>query len=155
MPAILRLKGDGFTPFSMVLERLAGRAGDASPAFDKMADVFAASMRHQFDKAGGHTGPRWAPLTPQYAAQKQRTHPGRPLLVRDGGLRDDLTSRPLAVEHITSKRMIVGTSRDYARYHQDGTGVMVARKLIGTPTAQERKRYASILHEHIIEGANA
>ncbi|GAA4915982.1 phage virion morphogenesis protein [Nesterenkonia rhizosphaerae] len=153
--AVLRFSGAGMTPYSLTLERFANRIRNAQPAFEEMADIFGKAQRQQFDRTGGYYGGLWKPLSPQYAAAKARTHPGKPIMVRDGQLRADLTERPFGVEHISSQRMIVGTALDRARYHQHGMGNNPTRTLIGKPPRSMNKQMSSVLHKFIVEGVPA
>lgn len=70
---------------------------------------------------------RWAPLSPTYATWKAIHYPGRPLMVRSGDLRSQLTSSRKAVLAETDRQLFVGTAIPYAVFHQEGTSKMPAR----------------------------
>lgn len=136
----------------MVLESWENRLDDSEPVFQSMAKQFGKSMQEQFAKRGGHTGSQWAPLSPVYARWKQRNHPGKPLMVLSGDLKDSLTKRPFGVDEVWDKGMVVGTAISYATYHQNGTDRMPARPLIGKPPRQELKSFSSTLHDWVVKG---
>lgn len=151
MGASIRITGAGFEPFQLVLERWENQLDDSEPVFQSLARQFAKSQQQQFSKVGGHTGARWAPLSPRYAAWKARHYPGKPILQLSGDLKDSLTKRPFGVDEVWDKGMVVGTAISYAKYHQNGTATMPARPIIGKPTTAERKSFASTLHEWIVK----
>lgn len=152
MGAAVRITGAGFDPFQLVLESWENRLDDSEPVFQAMADQFGKTMKTKFAKEGAHGGARWAPLSPGYAAWKQRAYPGKPILQLTGLLHESLIKRPFGVEEVWSKGMVVGTAVEYAKYHQNGTDQMPARPIIGKPTQQEMKTFASTLHSWIVKG---
>lgn len=117
-----------------LLARVAGmavRTEDVSPAWPGFAGAFADHEASVFDTLGASIGETWSPLSPPYAAWKQKVRPGRPTLVFDGDLRDDLTNLPLRIEEFSAQEAEVGTDRYYAKFHQYGTRHMPARPPVG------------------------
>ena len=106
------------------LARMAAHTQDVRPVWREAARTFAREQRRTF--ASG----RWAPLSPPYARWKARAFPGASILVRTGGLRRSLTSRPLGVEDIRPQEMTIGSNVAHGRFHQQGTATMPARPLI-------------------------
>jgi hypothetical protein len=47
--------------------------------------------------------------------------------------------------------MTVGTAVPYAKYHQNGTPFMPARKLIGEPRRADSREFGKILQRFIVE----
>lgn len=136
------------------LLRFAGRARDARPAFREMARRFAPAEGRQFDSQGAYGSGPWKPLSPEYAAWKERHYPGRKIMQRTGALKRDLTERPFGVEVIEPSHMVLGTNRSYAKYHQRGgstPGRPPQRKLVDLPET-ERQEWVRILQRHIVEG---
>ncbi|MFT4471703.1 phage virion morphogenesis protein [Arthrobacter sulfonylureivorans] len=154
MGAKMRLSGDGFRPLIMDLERYSSRAGDAEPMFQGMADQVAAENLQQFTALGAYYGARWKPLSPRYAAWKKKRYPSKPLMVLSGLLRESLTERPMGIDEVWDRGMVVGTAVPYARYHQKGNPEtnLPQRKLVGRPTKAGMKRYGSFLHQWIFNG---
>lgn len=152
MSASIRVNGAGFDPFQLTLERWENQLDDSEPVFQAMAEQFGKTMTSQFRKQGGHSGSQWAPLSPAYAAWKQRLFPGKPILQLGGDLRDSLIKRPFGVDEVWDKGMVVGTAVPYATYHQNGTDRMPARPIIGKPTQQEMKTFGDTLHSWVVKG---
>lgn len=121
-----------------VLERIRvafERTGDELEDFSKhvwprLTPVFEAEMARQFDAQGGGPTGAWAPLSPAYAAWKERAFPGQPILVASGKMREALTqsASPFAARAFDSDSFQFGTSNiPYASFHQLGTPTMPDR----------------------------
>lgn len=151
MVAALTIDGAGFQPLQLLLDRFGENIDNPQPMFEDMADQFAQWQSANFGSGGGMWGV-WTPLSPAYAAWKNAHYPGKPILTRTGQLRDSMTSRPFGVEVIDSKRMVVGTAVEYAKYHQQGGGNLPRRAIINSPTQGEMRQYGSILHRFAFEG---
>ncbi len=149
-PVTVHFEGDGWDKFALVLDRFSDNIGNARPVFDAMADEFGLSMRAQFSQQGAHTGAKWAPLSPAYAAWKSKRYPGKPIMELTGDLKKSLTNRSFGVERITNLGMTVGTDIPYAIYHQRDTPIMPKRELIGPPPMMRQKKYAKILQGWIV-----
>lgn len=81
----------------------------------------------------------WAPLDPQYAAWKMARFPGAPPLVRSGRLFASLTGATASIESMTNTSLTVGTSVEYAKFHQYGTTKMPKRKIVFEPPLFAKK----------------
>lgn len=143
----------GDTQVDRTLAALGDRVSDASEAWEAITDRFVAGQRRQFDTQGAAGGARWAPLSPAYAAQKARTHPGQPILQRDGDLVASLTRRPLGVEHITATSMVIGSDVEHGRYHQLGDGVPRRRPVELTEVT--RRDWVKLLQRFITTGSTS
>lgn len=100
--------------------------------FPELVSVFEEGMERQFEARGGGSTGAWAPLSPKYAAWKEKNFPGLPLLERTHALRDALTSSSAAGAHreYSSDKFDFGTSGiEYASYFQTGTPRMPTRAL--------------------------
>lgn len=146
----LRLEAVGTQALVRTLKRYQDAVLDLREPFEQVADRFAQMELAQFTSQGAASGDPWAPLSPGYAAWKERRYPGRPILVRTGQLRRDLTRRPFGVEAITSDEMRLGTSLRYARYHQTGTPRMPRRRPIDLTELQKRE-LVKIVQRWIVE----
>lgn len=116
------------------LGRVADAVSDARPAWDELADRFAAA-----NAAGWGRG--WAPLA---------RPTGRPPLVATGTLRASLTSRPLGVERITKQSMTIGTNVLSAHFHAAGTSRMPRRPIIDSTA---RRGWGDLIRRYIGKGA--
>lgn len=130
--------------------RIADNVENATPAFEALADRFAAAEQAQFASQGAYGGAAWAPLSPAYAAWKAAHFPG-PILVRTGALRGSLTSRPFGVETIGAMQAVFGTAVSYAGYHQSGTSKMPARPPVKLPES-EKAAWAKVIQRFIVTG---
>jgi phage gpG-like protein len=130
---------NGTQQLQRTLVRWANATADLRPAFEDIANRFAQMELAQFVTQGSSGGEVWSPLSPRYGAAKARAWPGRPILVRTGELRRQLTRRPFGVERITADSMHLGTSLPYARYHQTGTPRMPRRPPVNLTEGQRRE----------------
>jgi phage gpG-like protein len=89
-------------------------------------------------------------LSPKYAKYKNMVRPGKPILVFDGHLRDSVTAfgNSDSVRAIGKNSLIQGTNVGYARYIQEGTKKMPARKYLFIDDAQEL-RFERILADYV------
>lgn len=132
------------------LKRMRERASDLRPAWRRVGDLIARYQRVRFRTEGAFPGtPRWAPLTPEYAAWKLATYGPKPILQREGDLIRSLTSRPMDIERYGPRSAEYGTSVPYAHWHQTGTSRMVARPPLATSPALARE-IGRLLGDHIV-----
>ena len=151
--SVLSFDSAGAAPFSLMLERFQHHLGDASRAFETMADYQKSTVNaRQFNARGTAETGKWSPLSRDYGRWKATVRPGRPLLVFDGDLKREMTVRGHGVDVVTPTSMTVGTDLSYARYHQQGTTRMPARRLIGAPRKEDTRMMAKILQRWIIDG---
>ncbi|QKY78961.1 hypothetical protein Jinkies_13 [Arthrobacter phage Jinkies] len=148
--ATLSFDSAGAQPFTLTLQRWQQNLGDASPAFEAMALHQLAVNARQFNARGTAETGKWAPLSPLYGRWKARVRPGKPLLVFDGDLKKTMTMPGKGIYIIRPTSMTVGTAVPYAKYHQNGTPTMPARKLIGDPRKSDTREFGKILQRHII-----
>lgn len=100
-------------------------------------DLFATGGRAR-GGGGKFKSGAWAPLSPRYRVWKQEHYPGRPILVREGHLRESMNWHggapgPGGIFEATASYAIVGTSIPYAKFHQYGTVKMPARPFTPAP----------------------
>lgn len=71
-------------------------------------------INSQFDKEGAEFGKRqkWEKLSPDYKRQKQKTHPGKPILQRTGKMKNSFRSS------ISKNTLVIRNNRKYFKYHQ-------------------------------------
>lgn len=150
MAVRIRLTFLGEVQLDRTLARFADNLEDARPVWEVLADRFARLERQQFAGEGTFSG-GWAALSPDYAEAKARTHPGKPILERDGDLKRSLTRRPFGVEVLEPAFMVVGSDVPYGEYHQAGTSRMPRRRPVEFPES-ERREWVRILQRFIVTG---
>lgn len=81
----------------------------------------------------------WKPLDAQYASWKMARFPGMPPLVRTGKLFASLAGGMGAVDTMTNTSFSLGTTVEYAKFHQYGTTKMAKRKIVFEPPLFAKK----------------
>ena len=124
------------------------RLRDLTPAWHAILDDLDTVEAKWFDTEGGGS---WRPLSPRYAAWKAKHYPGRPLLVREGFLRDALTNRGgrFRTEAIREHDARVSVHLPYAGEHQRGTATLPARPVIGI-NDQDRQRWVRLIRRFVM-----
>jgi hypothetical protein len=135
------------------------RTLDASPAFEAIGDSFARVEKRQFSSEGAYGSGGWAPLSPTYAAWKQRHYPGKLTLAREGALEESLTRRPFGIDVVERQFAIFGSDVrsesgfPYGRAHQKGIpGRLPRRRPIDLPESI-RRRWVKVLQRWIMENS--
>lgn len=105
------------------LNRIRRRMNDLRWLFGTLTELFVAKERNWFSNQGQGT---WPALSPAYARWKAVAYPGRPIMVRTGDLRAQLTSGK-AVLAQTDDSLFLGTAIPYAAYHARGAGNLPQR----------------------------
>jgi phage gpG-like protein len=123
---------DTLERMSVAFERAGSELSDfGTHTFPKMIPVFEEEVARQFDAEGrGPNVGSWAQLSPAYEEWKGQNYPGKPILEREGALRDALTesSAPHALRDFSSTEFNYGTDGlEYASFHQSGTANMPDR----------------------------
>lgn len=149
MPTRLRFDFYGDTQVDRTLANIESRSIDATQAWEAIAERFLTAERRQFDSEGAYGSGGWSPLSPAYAAWKQRHHPGQPILVLTGELRASLTEGP-DIRVVLPQDLFVGSSVEYGRYHQRGDGVP-QRRPVELPES-ERDAWVRLLHRFLVTG---
>ncbi len=90
---------------------------------------------------------RWEALTPSYAREKARTHPGRSILIRDGHLRQAASRMS---REATPRTLTLTIDDPVAAFHQTGTEDMPARPLFPPHLPPEWERDVDeAAHEYV------
>ena len=148
----LSFNSSGAKPVTLMLERWQHNLGDATPAFEAMAQYQTKVVNaRQFREQGSVETGKWSPLSPPYGRWKARVRPGRPILVFDGDLKREMTVPGKGVYDVWRSGMRVGTDIPYAIYHQNGTPGMPTRPLIGEARRRDTLHFAKILQGWIVE----
>lgn len=109
----------GHAKWSSVLGKASRDLRDFTPLWERYEAAFYEMQSVAFGSEGASTGSKWKALSQPYAARKQKTHPGRSILVREGDLRDGLTRRggPGQIRRITPRSFVIGIDSPIAGYH--------------------------------------
>lgn len=104
------------------LRAYARRMSDFRPAWNRAADDLADHFGQVFASEGGAIGRRFVRLRRAYEIAKARTHPGHPILTREGDLRNSLAERsaPNHYERLERQRLDYGTTDPKAHAHHYG-----------------------------------
>lgn len=123
--------------------------------FGMVQDLFATGGRARGGNGRFKSG-AWAPLSTKYAAWKRVAYPGRPLLVREGTLRESVTwhsGAGLGAGGFFDARrdsVVAGTTVAHGKYHMDGSKRMPARPFLPTP---DPAVFAPLMQRWIIRAA--
>ena len=149
----LTFEVEGQTEVARGFSRFGDNVEDFSPAFKEIVKDFHKGEAQQFQSEGSYGAGGWTPLAPTTIMRKSSGGYPMDILVRTGDLRDAMTGRGTAkVEIIRPKGMVVGTTLEYARFHQRGTRRMPARPIIALPEEQ-KTRWHKIIHKYLVEQA--
>jgi phage gpG-like protein len=110
-------------PAIRALDRVIADARQLRPVFEQVLEpAFYTKLAGQFDTEGRQDSGGWKPLNPDYARWKARRYPGKGILERTSAVRRSLTARgaPGSVRRISDREMVLGTSIEYAGFHQGG-----------------------------------
>jgi len=137
------------------MQDLGLRMEDLQPVFDRYGEYLVDEhILMQFRRQGFPK--RWAALSPAYARWKARHYPGKPILEATGRMRRGFRweARPRSLRVIN--RVRAGQQRGSQPrwfYHQSGTDVMPARKMLQI-TDDDHEQLQEFAREHL-EGAQS
>lgn len=124
-------------------------ATELLPLVDKQ---FRKNQRQTFASEGAFSGSRWSPLSPRYAAYKQRVKPGRKILAFSGRMRRSFTNNSNP-EHATLYAkggvMWFGTMVPYAKYHRGSYRGRPVRDPI-RQTTKMVKTYSNVVRKWMV-----
>jgi phage gpG-like protein len=151
MPTLIRFAFYGDVQLERTIDRTLDALDDASPAWEVIATSFQRAERRQFATEGAYASGGWAPLSPKYAAWKERHYPGQPILVLTGDLKRSLTERPFGIEVIEPQRMRIGSDVEHGAYHQGGGGNLPRRRPVEL-TESLRRSWVKTIQRWIVTG---
>lgn len=129
---------EGAASASQRLERYGESIGSLWRVWD---DIAAAFRRLEVLWFQTHGQGSWPELSPKYAAWKAVVYPGRPLMVREGELRDSLT-----VDGVISRSagsLMLGTDVDHAKYHLGTRDPVAPLEMLEDMIAPDLQRFIS------------
>lgn len=137
---ILRIETD-FRAALNALGKLARRFTDVREAWPSVTDLLRRIIERQFASQGSAgTSGAWKPLASPYAEWKASRFPGQPILrASDRMFRSLVEQGGENILEETPNSLTFGTSVPYARFHQDGTDRMAARRIFDLGPQDEDK----------------
>jgi phage gpG-like protein len=135
------------------LLRVSDRAGDVSPAFDRIIDLWVDETAEQFATEGAHASGGWAPLAQSTLRRKTARLFTGGILHESGSLERSLTDRGDAnmIVEVSPDEVAWGSRVDYAQFHQTGTTRMPRRRPVEF-TEGARRETVRILQRFVITG---
>lgn len=121
--------------FVKALDKAIKQVGDLRFAMGEISrDIFKTTKQNFILGSSG----KYPPLLPKYFAFKKKVRPGAPILVFNGTLRDSVTGTGTSdtILNIGKQSLVQGTKVPYARFVQEGTRKMPARKFLFIDDAQ-------------------
>jgi len=150
---MLTFKVLGDEQVSRGFSRFAEDVKDLSAAFREIVKDFHESEQRQFESQGDYGAGGWQPLASTTIERKERGGFPLDILVRTGALKESLAGKTgHTIEVIKPLEMQVGTTLPYARFHQEGTGIMPARPIIMLPEEQKTRMH-KIIHRYLVKQA--
>lgn len=142
---------NGVPEYTRRLRAIRDRASNERSMFQALADRFKDSERSIFASQGASLGRAWTPLSPAYAAAKDREYPGQPILQRTGRLKRSLTETPRI--RFRGNTMEIGTDIDYSEWNNDGvpSNNLPARPHVGL-TFGHRQAWVNDVREYLVNG---
>jgi phage gpG-like protein len=138
---------DNDNQFKNALNKAIKSVGDLRfPMGEISRDIFKNTKKNFILKGDG----KYPPLSPKYKAFKQKKRPSAPILVFDGDLRDSVTGtgNQDTIRNIGKQSLVQGTKVPYAKFVQEGTEFMPARKFLFIDDAQII-RFKRILQDYV------
>jgi len=128
MGAAVEIKLQEIDKLQRKLNEFVLSGGDKAGLLNSLGMVIEEQTKSRFDVQRDPEGDPWKELTEAYKERKGLTSSGG-ILVREGFLQ-------MAIEHQLKggDTVLVGSPREYAPYHQEGTKKMPARKFLGFGT---------------------
>ena len=145
-----RVTATGMREFADKISLIRGRMGDFVPVWEVVEKVFHKMEEIRFDSEG----PGWAPLAASTLAFKDMNNYPSDILIRTGDLQQSLLGYEGSISELTPDTLEVGTSIDYAQYHQKGTSKMPRRPLISISQSATQV-FAEMVSAYLAEGTTA
>lgn len=147
----LVVKIDGADALRLQFRRFQEGVSDPRDVYEDVAGWFRTEEQKIFRSQGREYPPKWAALSPAYAARKMAEVGRKPILEYTGALKKSLTERPFAIEFITKRAATFGTDIPYATYHQRGTPFMPARPPLVKATNKSQRKLQRIIQSALVD----
>lgn len=147
MPTVFTINILGTQQVSRALSRYAEGIKDFTPAWSRIHQDFVQVEEQQFETQGARGGTPWAPLSPAYAAWKQKYFPGLPILQLTRSMWSQFAVGTGMLLEIKPLSLHMRPTLDYPIFHQRGTKRMPARRVVQL-TEADKVRWLKILHNY-------
>lgn len=136
----LRFELSDTVMYSRAFEATARQAEDLSVPLGEIGLRVIAAVGQQFETEGQWAGTPWAPLSDKYARWKEQHYPGRPLLVRERIMRQQMLD-PATSLFVSPLQMMYQPESDIAIHHQEGVPErnLPARPMVAFPPTELRE----------------
>jgi phage gpG-like protein len=110
---------EGQREFDRTFTRFTENLRDFRQLWPSVISVLRKISEEQFAFEGRGKSGAWQPLSPKYAAWKEKNYPGSPILQRTGALQLSLTSNTAhSIVRAGKEELEFGTTLRYGIYHQ-------------------------------------
>lgn len=151
MSAEVSIDVDGVDKVVQKLSDMLIRGKAFTPIFAKQIAELKLAWAGNFT-SGGFVSGGWAPLDAGYGAWKLAHFPGAPPMVRTGRLFQSLAvGAAESIYSSTNSSFSIGTTVEYAKFHQYGTTKMPKRQIVFAPE-ELRRKFASDAADWIVRG---
>jgi hypothetical protein len=137
----------GAEAYQRKLEQFRLHLSDLRGYWPLLVPVVHSWSKQQFESEGEWGGQQWAPLSPQYAAEKAQSHPGRSILIRDGDMRRAASQMR---REQTPRTLVMWIDDPKAPLHQEGGDNLPARPLIPDPLPASARRDIALAAEEYV-----
>jgi len=145
----------GEEQISRELLRFSAHAGNAQPAFHKIAADMREQIAEQFATEGGRGSGGWKPLAESTLQAKLSAGLDPHILQATHRLMHSLTGTGGDhIEKVTDDSLLFGSAVDYGRFHQKGTTRTPARRPVDF-TSLDRRGFIRTLQRYIVDGTVA
>ena len=140
---VIKLRAEGIGKVQAYLGKTVARAKDLRAPLMKGGNVMLRSVDQNFKSAGRPN--MWKPLSRVYGIRKIKQGYSPLPLTKTGQLRRSITFR------VAQKKLSIGTSVPYARYHQFGTRSLPSRPYL-VFQREDLRRIETLIVQHIVKG---
>jgi len=145
---------DGDVQLARALSRFGDNVKDLRPAFWDITKLFWDIEKQQFNTEGGYGSGGWKGLSPNYEAWKARNYPGKPILQRTGRMMSSLTGQTGdTIKELNPMSLRLGTSVNYAIYHQEGTSRGLPKRKPIQLTEQDKRNWVKTIQRWLVNMA--
>jgi len=143
----------------VVLARGISRYGDAvrdfSPVWEQIREDFHRIEGEQFDTEGARSGSPWAPLSPTYAAWKQKHFPGKQVLQLTGMMWGQFGVGVGMMTTVEPMKLTMEPSGvPYAGIHQQGSpSTNLPRRRVVDLTEEDKMGWMKMIHNYVYDKA--